>query len=78
MFDDSLNLGAVLGSMIAASFLYLPLAWYVERILPGDYGVPLPVYFPFMVFYFKIVFKKVYVKIFIELFSHRTGGDSKE
>ena len=62
MFDDTLNLGSVLGAMIVASFLYLPIAWYIERILPGDYGVPLPLYFPFMVRNFIQMIFLIYLK----------------
>ncbi len=35
--------------MILWTFIYIPIAWYIERILPGEYGAPLPFYFPFMV-----------------------------
>lgn len=49
LFDDTLNLGAVLASMIGWTLLYIPVTWYIERILPGEYGAPLPFYFPFMV-----------------------------
>nr|APD26552.1 ATP-binding cassette transporter subfamily A member 3-like X2 protein [Brachionus koreanus] len=48
LFDDSLNLGAILASMIGWTLLYIPVTWYIERILPGEYGAPLPFYFPFM------------------------------
>ncbi len=33
--------------MILCSLLYLLMSWYLEKILPGEYGVPLPFYFPF-------------------------------
>ena len=51
LFNDGLNVGAVLTCMIFWSFIYLPIAWYIERIFPGEYGAPLPFYFPFMVSY---------------------------
>ena len=49
VFNDTENLGAILASMFGATLLYIPIAWYIERILPGEYGVPLPFYFPFLV-----------------------------
>lgn len=49
LFDDPLNMGSVLTSMFVWTIIYLPLTWYMEKIFPGDYGVPLPYYFPFLV-----------------------------
>jgi ATP-binding cassette subfamily A (ABC1) protein 3 len=49
IFDDKLNIGGVLASMIGWTIIYIPIAWYIERIFPGEYGAPLPFYFPFMV-----------------------------
>ena len=51
LFGDGLNLGGVLACMLAYSILYIPIAWYIERIFPGEYGAPLPLYFPFMVIF---------------------------
>jgi hypothetical protein len=34
--------------MIAWTLIYIPISWYIERIFPGEYGAPLPFYFPFM------------------------------
>jgi hypothetical protein len=48
IFSDSVNIGAMLGLMIFWTFFYIPIAWYIERIFPGEYGAPLPFYFPFM------------------------------
>ncbi|CAF0854082.1 unnamed protein product [Brachionus calyciflorus] len=47
IYGDPLKLGAILIAMLAWSILYLPLTWYLENILPGDFGLPLPFYFPF-------------------------------
>lgn len=44
--DTSLSVGLVMVMMLAASFLYLIIALYVEQVYPGDYGVPKPWYFP--------------------------------
>ncbi|XP_063925793.1 phospholipid-transporting ATPase ABCA3-like isoform X3 [Zophobas morio] len=49
--DDSLTLGHIMMMMIIDTFIYLIIALYVEAILPGDYGVPQPWYFPFTTSY---------------------------
>lgn len=51
LFDDGLTLGGVLIAMLLWSAVYLILSWYIERIFPGEYGIKLPFYFPFMVFH---------------------------
>ena len=43
------NLLSLLTCMCGWSCVYLVLSWYLEKIMPGDYGVRLPFYFPFMV-----------------------------
>nr|UOU03317.1 ATP-binding cassette subfamily A3-like 4 [Brachionus rubens] len=48
LYDDELNLGSLLISMLMWSLVYLGLSWYIERILPGEFGVKQPWYFPFM------------------------------
>nr|UOU03315.1 ATP-binding cassette subfamily A3-like 2 [Brachionus rubens] len=53
IFDDSMNLGAVLAAMIGWTLIYIPITWYIERIFPGEYGAPLPFYFPFMPSYWR-------------------------
>ena len=45
LFDDPLNLGTILILMLVWSFVYLPLTWYIEKIMPGQFGIPLPFYF---------------------------------
>ena len=49
LYGDPLNLGGIMGMMILWTLIYIPIAWYIERIFPGEYGAPLPFYFPFMV-----------------------------
>ncbi len=49
LYDDPLNVGAIFSLMILWTIIYIPLAWYIERIFPGEYGSPLPFYFPFLV-----------------------------
>ncbi|XP_037025654.1 ATP-binding cassette sub-family A member 3-like isoform X1 [Bradysia coprophila] len=45
--DDNLSLGLLVVTLLIAALLYLMIALYVEKIFPGEYGVPLPWYFPF-------------------------------
>ncbi|XP_068671756.1 phospholipid-transporting ATPase ABCA3-like [Montipora foliosa] len=46
--DDSLTLGLVMVMFVADGLMYGLIAWYVEAVFPGDYGVPQPWYFPVM------------------------------
>ncbi|KAG0722166.1 ATP-binding cassette sub-family A member 3 [Chionoecetes opilio] len=46
--DDPFTLGHVFGMMLLDSLLFCLLAWYIEALWPGDFGVPQPWYFPFM------------------------------
>ena len=43
------TLSSLLLVMCMWSAMYLVVSWYLERIMPGEYGVKLPFYFPFMV-----------------------------
>ncbi|RXN24177.1 ATP-binding cassette sub-family A member 3 [Labeo rohita] len=43
--DDDFSLGQVLGLLLLDSVLYALVAWYVEAVFPGEYGVPRPWYF---------------------------------
>lgn len=45
--DDSLSIGLLVIALLVAAVLYLMIALYVEKIYPGEYGVPEPWYFPF-------------------------------
>lgn len=45
--DDQFHLGYVLMMLVVDAILYLLVALYVEKIFPGDYGVPEKWYFPF-------------------------------
>eukprot|EP01137_Pigoraptor_chileana_P029004 Opistho-2@13608 len=44
---DNFNFGRVIIMLFIDSFLYLILAWYIEGVFPGQFGVPRPWYFPF-------------------------------
>ncbi|XP_029293444.1 ATP-binding cassette sub-family A member 3 [Cottoperca gobio] len=43
--DDDFSMGQVLGMLLFDSVLYGLVAWYMEAVFPGEYGVPLPSYF---------------------------------
>uniref|UniRef100_A0A8B9G513 ATP binding cassette subfamily A member 3 n=1 Tax=Amazona collaria TaxID=241587 RepID=A0A8B9G513_9PSIT len=43
--DDNFTLAQVLGMLLLDSVLYGLVAWYVEAVFPGQYGVPQPWYF---------------------------------
>lgn len=43
--DDDFSLGQVLCLLLFDSVLYGLVAWYMEAVFPGEYGVPLPAYF---------------------------------
>lgn len=45
--DDNISIGLILIMLLVCTVLYLMVALYVEKILPGAYGVPEPWYFPF-------------------------------
>ncbi|XP_057202451.1 phospholipid-transporting ATPase ABCA3 [Triplophysa rosa] len=43
--DDDFSLAQVLGLLLLDAVMYGLVAWYVEAVFPGEYGVPLPWYF---------------------------------
>lgn len=43
--DDDFTMAQVLGLLLFDSVLYGLVAWYMEAVFPGEYGVPLPSYF---------------------------------
>ncbi|XP_035705489.1 ATP-binding cassette sub-family A member 3 isoform X2 [Folsomia candida] len=45
--DDDFSMGDCLIMMIANGVVYLISALYIEAVRPGEFGVPLPFYFPF-------------------------------
>lgn len=44
--DDNFSVGQVTLMLIAAAFIYLIIALYLEQLFPGPYGVPKEWYFP--------------------------------
>ena len=57
--DDDFTLGLVLVMFVVDSVIYGLIAWYVEAVSPGDYGVPQPWYFPVLSTYWCGRSKKV-------------------
>lgn len=49
--DDDFSLAQVLALLLFDSVLYGLVAWYMEAVFPGEYGVPLPSYFFVLVLY---------------------------
>lgn len=49
--DDDFSMAQVLGLLLFDSILYGLVAWYMEAVFPGEYGVPLPSYFFILVRY---------------------------
>ncbi|KAM4598643.1 phospholipid-transporting ATPase ABCA3 [Polymixia lowei] len=43
--DDDFSLAQVLALLLLDAVLYGLVAWYMEAVFPGEYGVPLPYYF---------------------------------
>ena len=51
--QDDFNLLSVIIIMFVNNFIHLILAYYFENVLPGDYGIARPWYFPFQFSCFK-------------------------
>ena len=43
--DDDFSLAQVLLMLLLDAVLYGLVAWYMEAVFPGEYGVPRPAYF---------------------------------
>lgn len=35
LFNDPVNVGGILAMMLTWTIIYIPIAWYIERIFPG-------------------------------------------
>lgn len=44
--DDTLTIEHIIIMFFVDTIIYLLITWYVEAVFPGEYGVPLPWYFP--------------------------------
>lgn len=47
--DDNFSLLDSMLMLLGSSGVYLVITWYVDGVFPGEYGVPLPWYFPLSV-----------------------------
>ncbi|OWF51666.1 ATP-binding cassette sub-family A member 3-like [Mizuhopecten yessoensis] len=45
--DDNYSLGDAIGMLVLDSLIYFLVAWYLENVRPGEFGIPKPLYFPF-------------------------------
>ncbi|KAJ8301077.1 hypothetical protein KUTeg_020064 [Tegillarca granosa] len=45
--DDNFSLLQAMAMLIFDTVLYFLVAWYVDNVKPGEYGIPNPLYFPF-------------------------------
>jgi len=48
--DDNFTMLHTLIMLFIDIILYTILTWYIDALLPGDFGTPQPFYFPFTVF----------------------------
>lgn len=46
--DDSFTFGTVVAMQLWDTIFFFVLAWYLEQVFPGEFGIPRPFYFPFM------------------------------
>ncbi|XP_070581084.1 phospholipid-transporting ATPase ABCA3-like isoform X2 [Ptychodera flava] len=61
--DDNFTFLQVIIMLLADTVIYLLIAWYVEAVFPGDYGIPQPWYFPVMPSYWCGTRQKVMVDV---------------
>ena len=47
--DDNFTMLQVMVMLLIDGILYALIAWYVEGVYPGEYGIPQPWYFPCLV-----------------------------
>ncbi|XP_058520235.1 glucosylceramide transporter ABCA12 [Ochotona princeps] len=51
--DDTISFGWLCCLILADSFIYFLIAWYVRNVFPGTYGMAAPWYFPILPSYWK-------------------------
>ena len=49
--DEKFTMSYTLIMLSIDNVLYVILTWYFDAVLPGDFGMPRPFYFPFTVFF---------------------------
>ena len=42
IFNDPVNLGTILLFMLFWSFIYIPIIWYFEKVMPKQFGLSMP------------------------------------
>ena len=47
--DDTFTMLHVILMLLLDAIIYGLVAWYVEAVFPGEFGIPQPFYFPFTV-----------------------------
>ncbi|XP_077011154.1 glucosylceramide transporter ABCA12 isoform X2 [Tamandua tetradactyla] len=60
--DDTTSFGWLCCLILADSFIYFLIAWYVRNVFPGTYGMAAPWYFPILPSYWKEQFGCIEVK----------------
>lgn len=49
--DDDFSMLMVMVMLLVDAVIHCVIAWYVEAVFPGEYGMPQPFYFPLLVSY---------------------------
>ncbi|RNA01708.1 ATP-binding cassette sub-family A member 3 [Brachionus plicatilis] len=57
LYDTNLNIGLVIISMIIWTLMLIPFIWYFEKVVPSQFGIPLPFYFLFQPSYWSNLFQ---------------------
>nr|UOU03316.1 ATP-binding cassette subfamily A3-like 3 [Brachionus rubens] len=57
LYNDSFSLGLLLVFMILWSVILVPVTWYIGKIMPAQFGIPMPFYFVFKPSYWMNIFK---------------------
>lgn len=89
--DDGYSLGFAIVMMFVDAVIYGLLTWYIEAILPGQYGIPRPWYFPFQKSYWFETTKRNTVNVYAPgdqqgmnfssrdaAMTHRSGGSRSD
>jgi ATP-binding cassette subfamily A (ABC1) protein 3 len=65
-FDNDVVMGISLGHltlvMLLDTLIYSLLAWYIQNVRPGEWGIPKPLAFPLMPSYWKSVYESIVSK----------------
>lgn len=75
---NSFSMGTICLIMLFDACVYMFLAWYIETVAPGEFGIPKPWYFLFTTSYWTGNYVKVDKKSFINKIFKNWFYDSKE